>query len=132
MDVGSLRKRHAMAVRTLERCRLCPRGCGVDRRNGETGFCEAGISLRVAAVSVHHGEEPPISGVRGSGTVFFSHCNMKCIFCQNYPISQLGVGERMSAEELGERLLGAGGERAYTVKLLPPPPHVPQLTGAVA
>ncbi|MGZ9147104.1 MAG: radical SAM protein [Candidatus Deferrimicrobiaceae bacterium] len=132
MDVASLRKRHARAVRTLERCRLCPRGCGVNRRNGETGFCGAGISLRVAAVSVHHGEEPPISGTRGSGTVFFSHCNMKCIFCQNYPISQLGVGERMSTEELGERLLGLERKGTHNVNFVTPTPHVPQLIGAVA
>ena len=131
MDVASLRERHGKAVRALERCCLCPRGCGVNRRNGETGFCGAGISLRVAAVSVHHGEEPPISGVRGSGTVFFSHCNMKCIFCQNYPISQLGVGERMSTEELGEQLLGLERKGAHNVNFVTPTPHVPHLIDAV-
>jgi putative pyruvate formate lyase activating enzyme len=132
MDVACLRERHGKAVRALERCRLCPRACGVNRREGETGFCGAGIFLRVAAVSVHHGEEPPISGVRGSGTVFFSHCNMKCIFCQNYPISQLGVGERMSTEELGERLLGLERKGTHNVNFVTPTPHVPQLIGAVA
>src|SRR3972149_6455488 len=131
MDVAGLRKRHARAVLTLERCRLCPRGGGGNRRNGETGFCGAGISLRVAAVSVHHGEEPPISGARGSGTVFFSHCNMKCIFCQNYPISQLGDEEDMSTEELDERLMWLGGEGGHKVKFVTPTPHVPQLIGAV-
>src|SRR3989304_4894415 len=111
MEVAVLRERHGKAVGALGRCRLCPRVCWVNRRVWEPGFCGAGLSPRVAAVSVHHWEEPPIWGSRGSGTVFFSHCNMKCIFCQNYPISQLGVGVEMSTEELGERLLRLGGEK---------------------
>ena len=131
MEVAVLRERHGKAVGALGRCRLCPRVCGVNRRVGEPGFCGAGLSPRVAAVSVHHGEEPPISGSRGSGTVFFSHCNMKCIFCQNYPISQFGVGVEMSTEELGERLLRLERKGAHNVNFVTPTPHVPQLIGAV-
>ncbi len=69
----------------------------MDRLAGERGFCGAGAVARVAAISLHMGEEPPISGTRGSGTVFFSHCNMACRFCQNYPISQMGHGRDMDA-----------------------------------
>jgi len=98
---------------------------------GETGFCGAGALPRVAAISIHHGEEPPISGTRGSGTVFFSHCNLTCLFCQNYPISQLGVGREMTTEELGDRLLWIEGKRAHNVNFVTPTPHVPQMIGAV-
>ncbi len=111
----------------LRECRICPRECGADRLAGEAGFCGAGSGARVAAVSVHHGEEPPISGTRGSGTVFFSHCNMRCLFCQNYPISQLGVGNDMSVEELGDELLRLQRKGAHNVNFVTPTPHVPQL-----
>ncbi len=115
----------------LSACRLCPRECGVDRLAGERGFCRAGALARVAAVSVHHGEEPPISGTRGSGTVFFSHCNMTCLFCQNYPISQLGNGRDMDAETLAGELLRLQAKGAHNVNLVTPTPHVPQLVDAV-
>jgi len=111
----------------LRECRLCPRECRVDRLAGENGFCGAGEEAKVAAVSVHHGEEPPISGTRGSGTVFFSHCNMRCLFCQNYPISQYGNGREMSIEELGGRLLWLQGRGVHNVNFVTPTPHVPHL-----
>jgi len=131
LDIAGLEDRYEGGMRALERCLLCPRACGVNRREGQTGFCGAGMLPRVAAVSVHHGEEPPITGSRGSGTVFFSHCNMRCIFCQNYPISQLGIGEMLSTEELGERLLWLERKGAHNVNFVTPTPHVPQLIGAV-
>ena len=111
----------------LRECRLCPRMCGVNRLLGEVGFCRAGDLARVAAVSVHHGEEPPISGTRGSGTVFFSHCNMSCLFCQNYPISQMGVGDSLTAGELGESLIRLESKGVHNVNFVTPTPHVPQL-----
>ena len=125
---------HAFAdVREMLReCRLCPRECRVDRLSGETGFCGAGGEARVAAVSVHHGEEPPISGKRGSGTVFFSHCNMRCLFCQNYPISQFGHGREMGIRELGDRLLWLQGKGVHNVNFVTPTPHVPHLIGSVS
>jgi putative pyruvate formate lyase activating enzyme len=103
----------------------------VDRLAGERGFCGANGGARVAAVSVHHGEEPPISGTGGSGTVFFSHCNMSCLFCQNYPISQFGNGNEMTVGELGEKLLGLQAKGAHNVNFVTPTPHIPQLIGAV-
>ncbi len=115
----------------LSACRLCPRECGVNRLEGGRGYCGAGKLVRVAAVSLHHGEEPPISGTRGSGTVFFSHCNMKCIFCQNYPISQYGNGREMDAESLAAAILRLEAMGAHNVNFVTPTPHVPQMMEAV-
>ncbi len=118
-------------MEALRRCRLCPRECDVDRLGGELGYCGANGGATVAAVSLHDGEEPPISGTRGSGAVFFSHCNMSCIFCQNYPISQMGAGKRMTACELGNRLLRLEWKGAHNVNFVTPTPHVPQMIGAL-
>ncbi len=115
----------------LSACRLCPRACGVDRLSGERGHCGAAGVARVAAVTLHHGEEPPISGTRGSGTVFFSHCNMNCIFCQNYPISQFGNGRDMGASRLAEELLRLQGKGAHNVNFVTPTSHVPHIVEAV-
>jgi putative pyruvate formate lyase activating enzyme len=124
-------RRRERAMERLRSCRLCPRSCGVDRIAGELGFCGADGEATVAAVSLHYGEEPPISGTRGSGTVFFSRCNMSCLFCQNYPISQMGVGNRMTPEELGDRLLSLEERGAHNVNFVTPTPHVPQMIGAL-
>ena len=97
--------------------------CGANRLEGERGFCGAGRLARVAAVSVHHGEEPPISGTRGSGTIFFSHCNMKCLFCQNYPISQYGNGREMEAETLAGEMLRLREQGVHNVNFVTPTPH---------
>lgn len=120
------------AREALRECRLCPRECRVDRLAGETGYCGAGAEARVAAATIHHGEEPPISGTRGSGAVFFSHCNMRCFFCQNYPISQLGNGREMRVAELGDRLLDLQAKGAHNINFVTPTPHVPHLIGAVS
>jgi putative pyruvate formate lyase activating enzyme len=86
-------------------CELCPRRCGVDRTRGEVGICREGVTLRVASVEAHMGEEPPISGVNGSGTVFFTGCSLRCIYCQNHQISHEGLGREGSVGELVERLV---------------------------
>jgi len=103
----------------------------VNRLEGERGFCGAGRLARVAAVSVHPGEEPPISGTRGSGTIFFSHCNMKCLFCQNYPISQYGNGREMETETLAGEMLRLRERGVHNVNFVTPTPHVPQMLEAV-
>ena len=77
-------------------CTLCPRRCGADRAAGQTGFCGAGGTLKAARAALHFWEEPCISGTRGSGTVFFSGCTLKCCFCQNYPISAEGLGKEIT------------------------------------
>lgn len=89
----------------FQKCLLCPRACGVDRASGSTkGFCRQSAQLRVAYVGPHFGEEPPITGTRGSGTVFFTGCSLGCSFCQNYQISRDGLGATMDLEELLARV----------------------------
>lgn len=85
-------------------CRLCPRECGVNRLAGETGFCGETAALRIAIIEPHFGEEPPISGDRGSGTIFFSGCSLKCHFCQNYQISTAGLGMVTSVPQVVQQL----------------------------
>jgi len=118
-------------VKALSCCRLCPRACGVNRLDGERGFCRAGRKARVASISLHHGEEPPISGTGGSGTIFFAHCNLTCLFCQNYPISQLDNGRTMDGEALAEELLKLQARGAHNINFVTPTPHVPQMVEAV-
>jgi putative pyruvate formate lyase activating enzyme len=115
---GTLAQRVRQLEEMLNCCGLCPRRCGVNRKAGELGACGVDARPRVAAMSIHPWEEPPISGSRGSGTIFFSGCTLKCLFCQNYPISQLGVGRRMSEEELAEGLLRLQRKGAHNVNLV--------------
>ena len=86
-------------------CSLCPRSCGIDRIADERGFCGAPGESIVSSIFPHHGEEPPLSGNRGSGTVFFTFCTLKCVFCQNYQISHLGEGEPIAADDLAKKLV---------------------------
>lgn len=130
-DLSFLRDRRDRAMEMLRECRLCPRECGVNRIEGKAGFCGAQGTAKVASVSVHHGEEPPISGTRGSGTVFFSHCNMACLFCQNYPISRMGVGRELTVEEFADRLRGLEEKGVHNVNFVTPTPHVPHLIGGL-
>jgi len=124
---------HALdAARThLTRCTLCPRACGVDRSRGERGFCGAGSTPRVASFAVHCGEEPPISGTRGSGNVFLSGCNLACRFCQNYPISSLGAGRDLTAEQFAQGLLGLARRGVHNINFVTPTPWVPQILEAL-
>ncbi|MFP3879890.1 MAG: radical SAM protein, partial [Dehalococcoidia bacterium] len=85
---GELERRAQALEARLAACDICPRGCGVNRLQDEPGYCRSGRLAIVSAVCAHHGEEPAISGTRGSGTVFFGNCNMRCLYCQNYQISQ--------------------------------------------
>ena len=85
-------------------CRLCPRQCGVDRTAGQIGICGESDQLRIAAIEAHFGEEPPVSGQNGSGTVFFAGCPVRCVYCQNYQISQEGLGEPWTLQEVVDRL----------------------------
>jgi putative pyruvate formate lyase activating enzyme len=99
---------------------LCPRECGVDRENGEIGFCGAGNTLKIARYSLHEWEEPVISGERGSGTIFFSHCNLMCEFCQNRIISHGGKGKEVSIERLSEIMLELEKMGAENINLVTP------------
>ena len=117
----------------MEPCRLCPRACGADRRDGETGFCGAGDCPRVFRWGPHFGEEPPLVGERGSGCVFFSRCTMKCIYCQNSPWSWNGKGNDISVARLAGifREL-AEKDRCSNWNLVSPTPYLPFIREAVA
>ncbi|MEW6263930.1 MAG: radical SAM protein [Thermodesulfobacteriota bacterium] len=115
----------------LTRCRLCGRACGVDRTAGEKGRCGAGNEAEVAAALPHFGEEPPLSGARGSGTIFFSRCPLECVFCQNYQISQLGRGRTVNEADLARIMLDLQDQGAHNINLVSPTPHVPRIIGAL-
>jgi len=115
----------------LANCRLCPRECGANRLAGDRGFCGAGLLPEVASATVHQGEEPPISGWRGSGTVFFSHCSLRCLFCQNWPISQKHVGRVLTVAELAEKMLALQRRGVHNINLVNPTHYWPQIAAAV-
>jgi putative pyruvate formate lyase activating enzyme len=128
---GGWRARLEAARAHLEACDLCPRACGVNRLQGEVGFCRAGALAKVASWNVHRWEEPPISGTRGSGTIFFSHCTARCIFCQNYPISQLGVGQEVDAERLAGMMIELQRRGCHNINLVTPTHYVAQTLAAL-
>ncbi|NLG85378.1 MAG: radical SAM protein [Firmicutes bacterium] len=115
----------------LASCRLCPRACGVNRLRGEKGWCGAGRLTRVARAALHHWEEPAISGTRGSGTVFFAHCNLRCLYCQNHELSWGGFGVDLSPAELAEIFLRLAASGAHNITLVTPPPYIPQIAVAL-
>lgn len=118
-------------LQLLQKCRLCPRNCSINRLEGNSGFCKSGAAVRVAMVSLHKWEEPCISGTAGSGTVFFSECNLKCVFCQNNCISHEGIGKEISIERLSEIFLEQQGRGAHNINLVTPTHFVPQIIEAI-
>ncbi|RPH98069.1 MAG: 4Fe-4S cluster-binding domain-containing protein, partial [Calditrichaeota bacterium] len=107
-------------------CGLCPRECGVNRLKGEAGICGETAALRVAAIEAHFGEEPPISGTNGSGTVFFTGCTLRCAFCQNFQISCFHLGENLKANQVAERLVRLVDQRAiHNVNFVTPDHFLP-------
>ena len=105
-------------------CRLCPRQCRADRENHKTGVCGASKDVKVASYNIHRGEEPPVSGTDGSGTVFFSGCTLKCVFCQNYPISHLLNGQFYSIEELANIFLKLQEMGVHNINLVTATPYL--------
>ena len=116
----------------LENCILCPHQCKVDRKNKrEKGFCTAGYLPCVSSALAHHGEEPPISGSKGSGTIFFSHCNMRCVYCQNYQISQEFEGRTTSIKGLSRMMLQLQHQSCHNINLVSPTIWIPQIIESV-
>lgn len=115
----------------LENCTLCPKMCGINRNNGELGFCGAGNEVKIARCDLHFWEEPCISGKSGSGTVFFSHCSLRCVYCQNRKISHLGIGKTVSVNELADCFLSLQKKGANNINLVTPTHFVPQIIEAV-
>ena len=107
----------------LSKCKCCPRSCGVDRLAGKTGFCKVGSGIEISHAGLHFGEEPPISGTGGSGTIFFSGCNLRCVFCQNYQISQEfqeGRDRTLTTDELVSKMLRLQDEGAHNINFVSP------------
>lgn len=114
-----------------EKCSLCPRMCGTDRAAGQKGFCGGGNLVRVARAALHYWEEPCISGESGSGTVFFSGCTMRCVFCQNKEISRSEVGKEITIERLAEIYLELAAKGANNINLVTPMHYAPQIIAAL-
>jgi putative pyruvate formate lyase activating enzyme len=115
----------------LENCTLCPRKCGVNRRAGEFGFCRLSDDVVMNRALAHYGEEPPISGTRGAGTIFLSSCNLKCIYCQNYQISHEVSGERMDSEGFSNVMLALQEKNCHNIEPVTPTPQIPQIMEAL-
>ena len=128
---GRLRERTEAAVSLLESCAICPRGCGVNRLAGDAGKCRTARQAIVSSYGPHFGEEAPLVGRRGSGTIFFTNCNLGCLFCQNYSISQLGGGEEVSKEELARIMLSLQATGCHNINLVSPTHVVPQILEAL-
>jgi putative pyruvate formate lyase activating enzyme len=118
----------------LEKCECCPRSCRVNRLEGETGFCGAGSGIQISHAGLHFGEEPPFSGTRGSGTIFFSGCNLRCVFCQNYQISQEFQEARTStltSDELASEMLRLQDQGAHNINFVSPSHMIFQMASAI-
>ena len=118
-------------IEQLNKCNICPHKCGVNRNLKNTGRCKATDKVKIALYSIHDFEEPCISGKKGSGTVFFSNCNLNCLYCQNYEISQLGKGKEITIEELSNIFLLQQGKDVENINLVTPTSYVPQIIEAI-
>ncbi len=130
-DEGKLAGRVEEAYAVMEACTLCPRQCGVNRREGERGFCRAPGEAMVFSHSPHFGEELPLVGNNGSGTIFFSNCNLRCVFCQNYPIAHKGRGREVSDEVLAQMMIDLQTRGCHNINLVTPTHVMPNILGAV-
>ncbi|MDI6823263.1 MAG: radical SAM protein [Bacillota bacterium] len=131
LDPGAIRARAEAAWELADPCRLCPRECGVRRRAGQVGVCRTGEHAVVSSYGPHFGEEPPLTGWRGSGTIFFGHCNLRCLYCQNYQISQEGEGREASPLELAQMMLTLEHWGCHNVNLVSPTHVIPQILAAL-
>ena len=128
---GLLKRKIEKAYNLLKSCKLCPRRCGVDRLGDETGTCHTGKQAWVSSYNPHFGEEEPLVGTHGSGTIFFTHCNLLCLFCQNFEISHQGHGQKVSDDELAAMMLDLQDQGCHNINFVSPSHVVPQILAAV-
>ncbi|MBI5063539.1 MAG: radical SAM protein [Desulfatitalea sp.] len=128
---SSLRTKAAQAKAALACCTLCPRHCRVNRTEGETGYCRTGARAKVASYNAHFGEEAPLVGGHGSGTIFFSHCNLLCTFCQNFEISHGGEGWEVTERQLADIMLELQTAGCHNINFVTPSHVIPQILGAL-
>ena len=127
---GMLAKRIEEAYCIFKNCELCPRSCGVNRLKGERGYCQASAKVMVYEAQPHYGEEISLTGTKGSGTIFFSNCNLRCVFCQNWPISHLGKGEEISDDRLAGMMLKLQNLGCHNINLVTPTHVMPNILNA--
>jgi len=127
-----LAKRIDALFEIMENCEVCPRNCHVNRTKDEKGFCKLGKLPVVSSFHLHFGEEKPLVGSGGSGTIFFTSCNLSCVYCQNYEISQLRIGEEISFEKLADIMIGLENKGCHNINLVSPTPQVPQIIKALS
>jgi putative pyruvate formate lyase activating enzyme len=130
-EKGDLTKKIRSLNEILSECSLCPRQCGVNRIQEELGYCGAGSELTVSSVFPHFGEEAPLVGYRGSGTIFLTHCNLRCVFCQNYDISHLGRGERTSPSQMASYMMRLQELGCHNINFVTPTHYVPQIVASL-
>jgi len=130
-EKGELQRRVEALGEILTSCCLCPRQCQVNRLAGERGYCRAGAEVMVSSAFPHLGEEPPLVGSHGSGTIFLTHCNLRCVFCQNYDISHLGEGRSISSAELTQQMIGLQLRGCHNINFVTPTHYVPQIVAAL-
>ena len=118
-------------IKELDRCNICPHNCNINRNVGKIGRCRATDKIKIALYTIHNFEEPCVSGEKGSGTVFFSNCNLNCVFCQNYEISQLGKGKEITIEDLANIFLKQQEKGVENINLVTPTSYVPQIIEAI-
>ena len=128
---GNLRAKIKEARQLLSPCVLCPRKCSVDRLDGETGVCQTAAQAWVSSYNPHFGEESPLVGSHGSGTIFFTHCNLMCLFCQNFDISHQGHGQEVSDEQLAAMMLALQQQGCHNINFVTPSHVVPQILAAL-
>jgi putative pyruvate formate lyase activating enzyme len=128
---GELAKRIAKGLAMLESCRLCPRECGVNRLQGDKGFCDTGRNARVASYNAHFGEEAPLVGKHGSGTIFVSSCSLLCSFCQNYEISHEKEGAEVRPEQVASMMLELARSGCHNINFVTPTHVIPEVLEAL-
>jgi len=125
-------KRIEKLFKILENCEICPRNCHKNRIKGEGGFCRIGVLPKVFSYHPHFGEEKPLVGKYGSGAIFFTHCNLSCVYCQNYEISQLGRGEEVTCKKLARMMIDLQNLGCHNINLVTPTPQVLQIIKALS
>ena len=128
---GIVQKRADILVGIMKSCVLCPHRCRIDRTAGERGFCRLGDRPMIDSALAHHGEEPVLSGSGGAGTIFFSSCNMRCIYCQNYQISHRMTVETIGCSDLSRIMIDLQDKGCHNIDAVTPTPHLPGLIGAL-
>jgi len=130
-ESGELEKRGKELWAVMEQCRLCPRECRVNRHAGEEGFCHASSQLEISSFHPHFGEEAPLVGRNGSGTIFFTNCSLRCVFCINFEVSHLGIGEPRSIENLADIMLRLQAIGCHNINVVTPTHYSPHIVLAL-